>query len=153
MSSSFTTKQFSLASADYKDLEGFIEEMDIALRRLDIYVVQDPRYSDSDMYGVIFHKGPVNPYQLYRQLKKEDPDSFDYDYAEVKKDLTPNQLWDLTCHCKVDRKGMEGVWEIVSAKYSPTHGWLYILNPVGKRLAKTLWTGRIEVDEKYLSLV
>ena len=42
------------AAADYKDMEGFMEELEDALRAIGVYMYQDPIVAGSDMYGYVF---------------------------------------------------------------------------------------------------
>lgn len=73
---SFEHVQYKMASADYKDLEGFIAELRDALGTFDITVADDPSLDGTDMVGVIISRSDIITEDLAKTLKADLPEQF-----------------------------------------------------------------------------
>jgi hypothetical protein len=58
---------FEPVSADWKDFEGFIEQLKPALERLGISMVEDPDYEGSDTYGFLLSNRPMTEKEIMDQ--------------------------------------------------------------------------------------
>jgi len=61
-----TTNMIKVA-ADWKDIEGLVDQLKEYLPALGLQVQDDPRYAGSDTYGLIISRSPVSQ----QQIKKE----------------------------------------------------------------------------------
>lgn len=130
MSTSFRKQTYTQASADYKDFEGFLDEMERALRPMGIYCVNDPELIGSDMHGVIFHQGPIDPKKLWAWLRKQNPEYFKGDrYTKaVEQGLTPSSFYEVDSWVTFsgDRTS-KNEWQVIDKKYSTFSGWMYTI--------------------------
>jgi hypothetical protein len=134
MSTPFQKQVYTRASADHRDFDGFLDEMERALRAMGIYCVNDPDTNGSDMNGVIFHQGPIDPRKLWAWLRKQNPENYlgSRLTKEVIKSLTPMALYEKgdLVEFRVDRVHHRdpAYFTITKLTYSVTKGWLYTLD-------------------------
>lgn len=129
MSTPFRKQVYTQASADWKDFDGFLEEMSRSLRSMGIYVVDDPALDGSDMNGVIFHQGPIDPKKLWAWLHKQDPDLYRGRLTKAKEmSLTPPSFFEVDSWItfKGD-KTSKNEWQVIDKKYSTFSGWMYTI--------------------------
>jgi hypothetical protein len=55
---------FEQVAADYKDFEGFIDDLLPTLKKLGLYAINDPVYNGSDSYGILISKSPITKAEL-----------------------------------------------------------------------------------------
>ena len=55
---------FEQVAADYKDFEGFIDDLLPTLKKLGLYAINDPVYNGSDSYGILISKSPISKAEL-----------------------------------------------------------------------------------------
>jgi hypothetical protein len=55
---------YEVASADHNDVGELLEGLEGSLKKLGVYMYEDPFFEGSDMYGVILCKQPLTPEQI-----------------------------------------------------------------------------------------
>ncbi len=128
MSSTFRKQSYTRASADHRDFDGFLDDMERALRPLGIYCVNDPDMNGSDMYGVIFQQGPIDPRKLWAWCRKQNPENYEgsrYN-KEVEESLTPSSFYEVDSWvASYLDKTRKNEWQVIDKAYSPLSGWRY----------------------------
>jgi hypothetical protein len=61
----------SFFNADWKDSEGLLESLDVALKKLGVNMYFDPTFEDSDHYGFILSKQKLSKEEIERYSREE----------------------------------------------------------------------------------
>ena len=61
---------FVSVSSDWKDIEGFVDDLKDGIQQLGLYIIDDPLHEGSDSYGVLISKTPITEEDL-KKYKEE----------------------------------------------------------------------------------
>lgn len=74
---------YALVNADWKDFEGFIDELIQTLPQFGLFIEEDGAFEGSDQRGVVISKGPLKNTSYHKDLQDLNDDSMpDEEYNE-----------------------------------------------------------------------